>query len=140
MSDRFFIDTNIFLYTFDQNAPEKARRSEDLISLGIETGKAVISFQVVQEFLNGAFRRLKPAMSHPEAELYLAMTLRPLLAVHSSYTLYIQALQINSSHSISWYDSLIVAAAIESDCGILYSEDLQHGRRFDSLVVRNPFL
>lgn len=140
MSDRFFIDANIFLYTFDQNAPVKARRSEDLISRGIETGKGVISFQVVQEFFNGAFRRLKPAMSQPEAEIYLAMTLRPLLAVHSSYALYIRALQITSRHSMSWYDSLIVAAAIESECSILYSEDLQHGQKFDSLMVGNPFL
>jgi predicted nucleic acid-binding protein len=67
------------------------------------------------------------------------MTFRPLLAVHSSYSLYGQALQLTRRHSISWYDSLIVAAAIESDCRILYSEDLEHSQKLDNLRIRNPF-
>jgi len=140
MSDKFFIDTNIFLYTFDLQAPEKARRSEELISQGLESQRAVISYQVVQEFLNAALRRLQPPMSQSEIEQYLAMTLRPLLTVHSSYSLYTEALQLTRKYSISWYDSLIVAAAIESGCGSLYSEDFQHGQKFGGLVVRNPFL
>jgi predicted nucleic acid-binding protein len=79
-------------------------------------------------------------MSPAEAEQALALTFRPLLAVHSSYSLYGQALELTRSNSISWYDSLIVAAAMESDCRILYSEDLQHGQKLDNLRIQNPFL
>ena len=75
-----------------------------------------------------------------EAEQVLAVTLRPLLAVHSSYPLCGRAIDLMRKYSVSWYDSLIVSAAIEGECDILYSEDLQHGQRFESLVVRNPFL
>lgn len=140
MSDRFFLDTNVFLYMFDPKAPEKARLSEALIRRGVETRKAIVSFQVVQEFFSVAFRRLAPPMPLSEAEQFLAITFRPLLAVHSSYSLYTQALQLTHRYSLSWYDSMIVAASVEADCRILYTEDLQHGQQFDKLTVRNPFL
>ena len=111
-----------------------------LIKEAIQSGKGVISFQIVQEFFSVAFRRFRPPMSLIEAEQFLAMPFRPLLAVHSSFSLYGQALQLANRHSISWYDSLIVAAAIDSGCSTLYTEDMQHGRRFESLQVQNPFL
>lgn len=65
---------------------------------------------------------------------------RPLLRVFSSQALYTSALQLASRHKLAWYDSLIIASAIEGQCAVLYSEDLQHGRRFGDLAVENPFL
>jgi len=63
-----------------------------------------------------------------------------LLAVHSSQALYAEALQLQASSGFSWYDALIVSAAIQAKCDFLYTEDLQHGQRFGALQVRNPFL
>jgi predicted nucleic acid-binding protein len=140
MSDRFFLDTNVFVYRFDEGAPEKKRRSAVLIRHALATNEGVISFQVVQEFLSLAFRRLDPPMSSTEAEQFLAMTLGPLLAIQSSHVLYWQALHLSRRFSLSWYDSLIVAAALEANCRILYTEDLQHNQKFDNLRVQNPFL
>ena len=79
-------------------------------------------------------------MSVPEAEQYLGAVFRPLLAVQSSPALVSEALRLTDRHRLSWYDSLIVAAAIEGGCGVLYSEDLQHGHRFGQLKVENPFV
>jgi predicted nucleic acid-binding protein len=140
MSDRFFVDTNVLAYLFDDAAPEKKERSEALIQYALDSKAGVISFQVVQEFFSLAFRRFTPPMSSTEAEHFLAMTLGPLLAIQSSYALYSKALQLTRHHSLSWYDALIVAAAIEGGCRILYTEDLQHGQEFDTLRVQNPFL
>jgi predicted nucleic acid-binding protein len=140
MSDRFFLDTNVFAYTFDERAPEKQRISSDLIRHALASNEGVISFQVVQEFLSLAFRRFDPSMSSTEAEQFLAMTLGPLLAVQSSHVLYWEALHLSRRFSLSWYDSLIVAAALEANCRILYTEDLQHGQQFSDLRVVNPFL
>ena len=140
MNDRFFVDTNIFLYIFDANAPEKATLAEALIRRSVETRKGIVSFQVVQEFFSIAFRRLTPPMPLAEAEQFLAVTFRPLLAVHSSYSLYTNALQLTHRYSMSWYDAMIVAASVEADCRVLYTEDLQHGQQFDKLKVQNPFL
>jgi|SRR5271163_2027407 len=140
MNDRFFIDTNIFLYLLDLKAPEKAQRARSLIRSGVETHKAVVSFQVIQEFFSVAFRRIKPPMTAAEAEKFLAITFQPLRTVHSSYSLYGQALDLTRKHSLSWYDSLIIAAALEADCRVLYTEDLQHNQKFGHLSIKNPFL
>lgn len=140
MNDRFFLDTNIFVYSFDQNAPKKAVRAVKLIRRAIEVRQGIVSYQVVQEFFNVALRRFAQPMSGADAEQYLSTTFRPLLAVHSSHGLYSRALQLATTYSIPWYDSLIVAAAIEGRCGVLYSEDFQHGQRFDGLRIENPFL
>ena|SRR5579872_6626083 len=139
MNGRFFLDTNIFVYSFDENSTAKARRASKLIRTAVETGKGIISYQVVQEFLNVALKRFATPMSAPEAAQYLATVLRPLWIVGSSQALFGEALRICDEHHLSWHDSLIVSAAIESECEILYSEDLQRGRRFGSLQVQNPF-
>ncbi len=78
-------------------------------------------------------------MSFEQIERYWLTTLRPLLLVPSSPGMFIRALDLARRDQLSWYDSLIVAAAIQGECEILYSEDLQHGRRFGDLVVQNPF-
>ncbi len=140
MSDRFFLDTNIFVYSFDQSAPAKATRAAQLIREALTTQKGVISYQVVQEFFNVALRRFSKPMQASDAGQYLIAVFRPLLAVHSSQALYAEALFLYAQNHLSWYDSLIVSAAIQARCEILFSEDLQHGQRFGSLQVRNPFL
>lgn len=139
MSGRFFLDTNVFVYTFDVKAPAKAKRASQLIRRAADSGEGIISYQVVQEFFSVAFRRFQQPMSIAEAEQYFTTVLRPLLAVHSSPTIYFQALRIVEKHRLSWYDSLIVAAALEGGCEKLYSEDLQHGRKIEDLRIENPF-
>ena len=140
MSDRFFLDTNIFVYSFDQSAAAKARKATQLIREALTTQKGVISYQVVQEFFNVALRRFTQPMKVADAEHYLSTVFRPLLGVHSSQALYAEALHLHAQSGLSWYDSLIVSAAIQARCDLLFTEDLQHGQRFGSLQVRNPFL
>jgi predicted nucleic acid-binding protein len=140
MSDRFFLDTSIFVYSFDRSAAAKARKSVQLIREALTTQKGVISYQVAQEFFNVALRRFARPMQPADASQYLGTVFRPLLAVHSSQALYAEALQLHARSGLSWYDSLIVSAAIQARCDLLYTEDLQHGQRFGTLEVRNPFL
>ncbi len=137
---RHFLDTNIFVYTFDLQVPKKAKRAENLVADALETGVGMISFQVAQEFVAVARKPFRAPMSFEEIERYWHTTLRPLLSVHSSASLFIRALDLTRRDQLSWYDSLIVAAAIQGDCEVLYSEDMQHGRRFGDLVIQNPFL
>ena len=139
MSGRFFLDTNIFVYTFDSGSPEKAAQSAKLIKSAIETRGGIVSYQVVQEFFNVALRRFAKPMSSADAEQYLSTTFRPLLSVHSSPALYGEALRIGGRFRLAWHDSLIVASAIEGQCDILYSEDFQHGQKIESVSISNPF-
>jgi len=140
MSDRFFLDTNIFVYSFDKSAAPKARRATELIRQALTTQKGTISYQVVQEFFNVALRKFSQPMTAADAEQYLGAVFRPLLSVHSSPALFSEALLLQAKSRLSWYDSLIVSAAIEARCDLLYSEDLQHGQRFRNLQIANPFL
>ena len=140
MKDKFFLDTNIFAYSFDSNASAKQERARDLIVQGIKSRKAVVSYQVVQEFFNVALRKFSRPMNVAEAEQYLRTVFQPLLAVQSSSTLFSHALSLQDKHHLSWYDSLIVAAAMESQCTILYSEDMHDGHRLGELQIKNPFL
>ena len=139
MNGRFFLDTNIFVYSFDAGSPEKRKTAEQLIRKALETHKGVVSYQVVQEFLNVALRRFAPPFQRTDAERYIATVFRPLLAIQSSTALYNAALQIHFSNGLSWYDSLIVSAAIEGECNVLFTEDLQHGQKFGSVEIANPF-
>ncbi|MGO9318218.1 MAG: PIN domain-containing protein [Terracidiphilus sp.] len=140
MSDRFYLDTNIFVYSFDQSAATKAQRAKQLIHEALTTQKGVISYQVVQEFFNVALRRFSQPMQAADAEQYLITVFRPLLSVHSSQALYVEALHLQSQSRLSWYDALIVSAAMQARCDLLFTEDLQQGQRFGTLQVRNPFL
>jgi predicted nucleic acid-binding protein len=140
MSDRFFLDTNIFVYSFDRGAGAKSRRATQLIRMALNTQKGIISYQVVQEFFNVALQRFAQPMKVDEAEQYYSAVLRPLLGIHSSQALYLEGLQLQSRYRLSWYDSLIVAAAIQAQCQILMTEDLQHGQKFADLRIENPFL
>jgi predicted nucleic acid-binding protein len=137
--ERFFLDTNIFVYTFDSRSPLKRARANALVARALETRLGIISYQVVQEFLNVATRKFAKPMRAPEAQLYLARILMPICEVFPGSSLYSEALSISGETQISFYDALIVASAIAGDCRILWTEDLQHGQRIRSVEIRNPF-
>jgi predicted nucleic acid-binding protein len=140
MSGKFFLDTNVFVYVFDATAPAKAKKAARLVRDAVDTGKGMVSYQVVQEFFNVAFRRFAQPMSVAEAEQYLITVFRPLLAIHSSPALYVEALRIAGKHRFAWYDSIIVASALEGECETLYSEDFHHGREIEGVRIENPFV
>ncbi len=139
MSARCFLDTNIFVYSFDQSDPRKAGVSRKLIQDHLRDRTGVISFQVVQEFLNVATKRFPAFLASPDAELYIAAVFQPLLGVQSSVGLYNEALHIHQRYRLSWYDSIIVAAANEARCQVIYTEDMQAGATIKGVLVKNPF-
>jgi predicted nucleic acid-binding protein len=139
MSAKFFLDTNIFIYSLGGTPASKARRAVQLVREAIDSRNGIISYQVAQEFFNVAFRRFAPPMTVAEAEQYLASVFRPMLAVQSSQALLADGLRLHERYRLSWYDSLIIAAALEAECGVLYSEDMHHGQKFGHLRIDNPF-
>ncbi len=134
-----FIDTNIFVYQLERLDTRKAAIAEHLIQHGIASGTACISPQVVQECLNTAIRKSEIQLSRNEMEKYLQSVLAPLLRVQPSLRLYRLSLDIQSRYQFSFYDSLIVAAAVEAGCKTLYTEDLTHGQQVEGVTITNPF-
>ena len=112
MSVRAFLDTNIFVYEMDETAPRAKRTiAHGLIRDALKHRQCVVSYQTIQEFLNVATRKFSTLMTIPDAQLYMNTVFQPLLAVHSSIELFGEALDISARYQLSWYDSLIVAAA-----------------------------
>jgi len=139
MNDKYFLDTNVLVYSFDRRDPAKQQVSEALIARALETHEGVISSQVIQEFLNVAGSKFERTMSPSECRLYLDSVLFPLCEVFPSRELYREALGVREGGGFSFYDALIVAAALEAGCRVLYTEDLQDGRQIRDLTIRNPF-
>jgi len=131
-----FLDTNILVYTFDRDAPDKAERARELTN-GTDWQ---ISWQVIQEFSNVAIHRFKTPLKSEDLEAFLKLVLWPRCSVMPGQAIFTQALRIQKETQYRFYDSLIVASALNSGAGILYSEDLQHGRRIGDLRIENPFL
>ena len=140
MSAEFFIDTNVFVYQLERLEVRKAEVANELIEQGIATRTACISFQVIQECVNTAIRKAEIRLTEEEMRRYLEDVLEPLYRVQPSVRLYRQALDIHHRYRIGFYDSLIVAAAMEAGCSVLYSEDLQHGQSLGGVTVVDPFV
>ena len=140
MNGRIFLDTNIFVYDIDVEAPKaKKHVAYNLIRDALTQRRSVVSYQVIQEFLAVAVRKFSSSVTIPDARRYLEAVLKPMLAVHSSVDLFHEALDIGARYQLSWYDSLIVAAASEASCSVLYTEDLRHGAKINGVRIENPF-
>jgi predicted nucleic acid-binding protein len=140
MSDSFFIDTNIFIYCFDTSAPEKMDAANELVENALSTGLGTISFQVIQEFLNVALQKFEVPLTKEDAVTYLHTVLEPLCQIYPTIELYEKGCTIKQKTGYSFYDSLILSAAEQSQALILYSEDFQHGFTLGSVTVKNPFI
>ena len=131
MKDRIFVDTNILVYALLDESP-KQRAALDLLQSG-----CVISTQVLNEFTNVARKKAKLEWQEIQdlsnAIQSLAETVPLDVAIHN------RALTIAQTYGFSFYDSLIVAAAQKSGCNFLFTEDMQHGQKIETLMIRNPF-
>src|SRR4051794_33369826 len=122
MSDDFF-DSNVLVYLFDETDARKSAIARRLIDEAVEAGSGVISFQVVQEVLNLLTNKFASPASPDQALKALRELLLPLWRVMPSERLYLRALGIQSRYRFHFYDSLIVAAALEGECSRLLTED-----------------
>jgi predicted nucleic acid-binding protein len=135
-----FFDSNIFVYMLDERDSRKWEIAQSLVHDALENGSGVISFQVIQETLNVITRKLVVPVTHHDASEFLDKILQPMWKINPSRAFYNRGLSIQSRYQFSFYDSLIIAAALEAGCKTLYSEDLQHGQQIEQLIIKNPFI
>lgn len=140
MKDKTFLDTNIFVYSFDKTDHRKRKLAEGLINAALESQLGVVSTQVVQEFVNVALKKFERPLAVSDCLNYIDTVFTPLCDVFSSMALYKEALSLHQETRYSFYDSLVIAAALEARCTLLYSEDFQNGQKLRELKIVNPFL
>lgn len=136
MGVRSFIDSNILVYTDDQDSPEKQKAALDLIEEGRLQRSGVISTQVLQEYFVATTCKLKvkPEIARRKVEIFARLDI-----VQVDLNLILSAIDLHRLHALAFWDALIVSAALANACSVLYSEDLQTGQRLNGLQVVNPF-
>ena len=139
MSVKYFVDTNILIYTRDSTEPEKQSKAEQWLKHLWENESGRISTQVMNEYYVTATQKLKPGLSKEQArsDIRALSVWQPL---DISTTLIESAWETQDQYGYSWWDSLIISSAIFLDCGYLLSEDMQHQQKIGTLTIINPFL
>ncbi len=134
-----FLDSNVLLYLIDEVDQRKRQIAERLVTAAVGSGDGVISFQVVQETLNVLTRKLAAPVPPERVRHFVDDVLVPLWTVYPSPALYHRALDLQERWRFGFYDSLIVAAALEAGCDRVLTEDLQDGQQIEGLTIENPF-
>ncbi|MEP7354109.1 MAG: PIN domain-containing protein [Acidobacteriota bacterium] len=135
-NDRFFVDTNLLLYSFSANEPNKRLLAEQWLSAIWPTGNAKISWQVVNEFYSNAIRKFGVPVD-------VARTFTEQLVLWNPEPQTEAILKRGwywcDTAKVNYWDSLIIAAAEQCGCRYLLSEDLQANRKFGEVEIINPF-
>jgi predicted nucleic acid-binding protein len=137
-SEVCFVDTNVLLYAQDKHDPDKYRVSRDLLEDLWTDGVGIVSTQVLQEFYSVATRKLRPPMTPSEARDVVVQYI-DWCRIDTDPLLILSASHLAEEHTVNFWDALIVEAALRAGATELVTEDLQDGREFGALRVRNPF-
>ncbi len=136
--ERYFVDTNLFVYAHDESAGRKREVARDLISELWESRSGCASVQVMQELFVNLTRKVPKPLSAREA----AALIEDLSAwtVHSPGVRdVLYAIELHERMDVSFWDAMILTSANSLGCRILYSEDLSAGQNYDGVLVVNPF-
>jgi predicted nucleic acid-binding protein len=136
MTARCFVDTNVLVYADDRSAGPKRYQARKLIQEVMRAKTGVLSLQVLQEYFSVATKKL--GISAVGARQRVELLGRLDVVILGVQDL-LAAIDIHRLHTFSIWDALLIRAALNAGCRVIYSEDLQEGRRFDGLEVVNPF-
>jgi predicted nucleic acid-binding protein len=138
MTGKVFVDTNVLVYRYDSGHVAKRNVSTEWLARLWREQSGRTSMQVLNELYVTLTRKLARRLSADETwdvvHALLAWDPHPV-----DRELLLRAREVERRHRISWWDSLVVAAAQLQGCDVLLSEDLQHGAVFDGVTVHDPF-
>lgn len=136
MSVRSFFDTNILIYADDKASPAKQRRALDLVAEHRRARTGVVSLQVLQEYFVTVTRKLR-------VDAHVARRKVELLAEFDvaapEVADILAAIDLHRLHGFTFWDALVLRAAKQAGCSLVFSEDMQDAREIDGLQIVNPF-
>ena len=137
MSDKIFIDTNILIYSIDTYNPDKMRKARSKLTFIKENHTGVISTQVMQEFYVAATKKMQGDPIIIKAVLNQFLNFE---VVSISPEMIFSAIDCSILNRISFWDALIIIAAVSSKCKEIWTEDLSHNQVIQGILIKNPFL
>jgi predicted nucleic acid-binding protein len=132
-----FIDTNIVVYANDKRDPVKQKTAIDLISTLIDSGRGVVSTQVLQEYAVTALQKLQ---QRPDVVIRTIAILEHFEVIHQTPEMIRKAVELKTLYHISFWDACIISNAEVAGCSTIISEDLNSGRFYSGIAVINPFI
>lgn len=139
IDDWTFVDTNILVYAYDISAEEKQKTAARIVTGLWATGKGIISTQVLQEFYITVVQKIPNPIEEDKASDIIRDMLKWKLVVNDGLTI-LEAIRIQKRFLLSFWDSLIVEAAIIGGANILLTEDLTNHQTIETVQIKNPFL
>jgi len=138
MTVKAFVDTNILVYAYDRGAEDRHEKALSLIERLWQKGNGMLSTQVLQEFYVNVRRKAQRPITAEQARALISDYLAWDPIVNDGAAM-LEAIDLEKRYQLSFWDSLIVAAAQKGGASIIYSEDFNHGQKFGSVEVLNPF-
>jgi len=135
---KVFLDTNIILYAYDVSAGEKHQRAKEIVLDLWNSGLAVISTQVLQEFFVTATQKIPKPLDSRFAKDIVGDLLKWEVVINDGVAV-LDAIELLLQYGYSFWDSLIIEASIKGGAQILLSEDLSHGQTIQGVTIMNPF-
>ena len=137
MSDKVFIDSNIFLYTLDRHDQSKQRRAKELLLLAGKRQRVFISTQVLNEVYSVAVKKLE---IDPVSAKEFVRGLYDFEIVLLTPPIIESAIDCSILHRVNYWDALMIAAAEAGRCTVLWTEDMQSGQSIRGVRIVTPFL
>ena len=133
-----FIDTNILVYAYDNHFPDKQQRAREILIRAVKNGSGVLSTQVLGEFFTVVTKKIKVPLSVKNArDIIKYMGSMPVQEI--DLLVVNRAIDTLEQYKISYWDSLIIAAAERAGCNHILSEDLNAGQKYHEMEIINPF-
>jgi predicted nucleic acid-binding protein len=136
MKDKILVDTNLWIYLYGSNPEAKRRRVEQLIQQNFE--RVILSTQILGELYHVVTRKGFQTQESARDIVVEMVATFPVSEIATANVL--EALRIHEIYNYSYWDSLVIATAVLTDCATLYSEDMQHNQSVDGKTrIINPF-
>lgn len=137
--DRVFIDTNVLIYAYDVTAGEKHAIALDILTDLWNSRLGVVSTQVLQEFFVNVVHKIQKPVDKRLAKEIVRDLLKWHVVVNNGASI-LDAIDINDRYGYSFWDAMIIEAAIKGGAVVLMSEDLQDGQAISGVSIKNPFI
>lgn len=140
-TERFFIDSNVLIYSYDSAEPEKQHVAQQLIAGLMANGNGALSVQVLGEFFVSVTRRIRNPLSIEQADaaVDLISSLPKIAVIEIDLAMVLRAIATHGRYGTTYWDSLIIAAAERAGCTRILSEDMNPGQSYHGIVAVNPF-
>jgi len=136
MNDKVFLDTNIVIYSYSEDEPEKQEIANDILEQ--YNNQIIISNQVINELSNTLFRKFK--LNEDEVRKTVLELNDNFPIVNFNLQTQLKGIELKGKYKLQFYDSMILATALENGCNIVFSEDMQHNQVIENqLTIINPF-